>query len=521
MTPRVSLKTVKEELKIARYPTSLSITCLIIQDSNSLQARVHWAKMTYRISWFKPGFQTHFGYDQGVFGGLISNPSFLDVVGHPSSAFLGFIVSSYNLGCFSGCGLNFMIGSRWGRKHALWLALFLVITGAVLQCSAYSVPQLITGRIVAGLDADGLNSQAELCKPHVRGRLVTTEVSFACLGVAFAYFFAYGINFAGGEIAWRLPIAIQIIPAIIISIVLFGLPETPRWLMEQGRIDEAVAVMCHVYGVDSDDDKIQEEKAAIIHALEIENADPFRWTNVFKKDRLHTGRRVILAILALSSNQLAGINVIVVYIAAVLETNVGLSRDQALIGGGGINFAFVIGSLVPALGIDRIGRRKPMVIGAIGMALSLLAISVLLSYKGTDKEKATADAAIGFFVLYQLFFGASLNGVPWCYGAEILPLKARVKGISLAVLANWVWVFIIVEVTPILIDRLQWRMYLIFMTTNILMALMIYFLFPETSRLSLEEIDMIFVADDDPLSLPQGVSEKSSQSKPGDERVPV
>ncbi|KAI0552684.1 putative Myo-inositol transporter 1 [Xylaria curta] len=495
--------------------------------------------MTYRVSWFKPGFQTRlaitcnclqafflFGYDQGVFGGLISNPSFLDVVGHPSLPFLGFIVSSYNLGCFSGCGLNFMIGSRWGRRHALWLALLLVITGAVLQSSAYSVPQLITGRIVTGLGV-GIDTstiptyQAELCKPHVRGRLVTTEVSFACLGVAFAYFFAYGINFAGGEIAWRLPIAIQIVPAIVISIVLFGLPETPRWLMEQGRINEAVAVMCHVYGVDSDDYQIQEEKAAIIHALEIENADPFRWTNVFKKDRLHTGRRVILAILALSANQLAGINVIVVYIATVLETNIGLSRDQALIGGGGINFAFVIGSLVPAFGIDRIGRRKPMVIGAIGMALSLLAISVLLSYKGTDKEKPTANAAIGFFVLYQLSFGASLNGVPWCYGAEILPLKARVKGTSLAVLANWVWVFIIVEVTPILIDRLQWRMYLIFMTTNILMALMIYFLFPETSRLSLEEIDMIFVIDDDPLSLPQDVSEKSSQSKAGDERVLV
>ncbi|KAI0860278.1 sugar transporter [Xylaria cubensis] len=486
MTLRVSLKTVKEEPKIARLsfcrPTRNQFPRIILI----------LLKMT------------SFGYDQGVFGGLISNPSFLDVVGHPSSAFLGFIVSSYNLGCFSGCGLNFMIGSRWGRKHALWLALFLVIIGAVLQSSAYSVRYIAHCREKSvGIDTSTIPMyQAELCKPHVRGRLVTTEVSFACLGVAFAYFFAYGINFAGGEIAWRLPIAIQIIPAIIISIVLFGLPETPRWLMEQGRIDEAVAVMCHVYGVDSDDDKIQEEKAAVIRALEIENADPFRWTNVFKKDRLHTGRRVILAILALSANQrmtsqLAGINVIVVYIATVLETNVGLSRDQALIGGGGINFAFVIGSLVPALGIDRIGRRRPMIIGAIGMALSLLAISVLLSYKDTDKEKATANAAIGFFVLYQLFFGASLNGVPWCYGAEILPLKARVKGISLAVLANWVWVFTIVEVTPILIDRLQWRM------------------------LSLEEIDMIFVTDDDPLSLPQGVSEKSSQSKAGDERALV
>ncbi|KAJ9143785.1 General substrate transporter [Pleurostoma richardsiae] len=487
--------------------------------------------MAYRHTWFKPGFQTQlaitanclhafllFGYDQGVFGGLITNPDFLDVVKHPSTAFLGFIVSSYNLGCLFGCILNFFIGGKLGRRLALWLAMFLISAGAVLQTASYGVPQLIIGLIVTGLGV-GIDTstvpmyQAELCKSHVRGRLVTTEVLFTALGIAIAYFFAFGMSFVGGAIAWRLPIAVQIVPAMVISVVLFGLPETPRWLIERGRTDEAVRVMCQVYGATPDDEYVQNEKAAIIETLEIENQDPFRWTNVFKKDRVQTGWRALLAIAALSANQWAGINVVVFYIATVLEDNVGLARNTALVAGGCINLAFAVGSLVPGLFLDRIGRRKPMMIGAVGMGFTLMIISILLSFKGTDKERVTSKACIAFFVIYMLFFGASLNAIPWCYAPEILPLKARARGTSLAVMVNWVWVFTIVMVTPTMIANITWKAWLVFMSCNFAIAPMVYFWFPETSRLSLEEIDHIFIKEDDNLVEGEAATETSdSQS---------
>ncbi|THY41170.1 putative Myo-inositol transporter 1, partial [Aureobasidium pullulans] len=312
--------------------------------------------------------------------------------------------------------------------------MLLISAGAVLQAASFGTPQMILGRIVTGLGV-GIDTstvpmyQAELCKSHVRGRLVTTEVLFTALGIAVAYFFAFGMNFVGGAVAWRLPIAAQILPAVIISIVLFGLPETPRWLIERGRIEEATQVMCQVYGTGPEDEYIVAEKAAIIEALEIENANPFRWTHVLRKDRVQTGWRVWLAVLALTFNQWSGINVIVFYIGTVLEVNVGLPRSTALVAGGCMNLAFAVGSLVPAVYLDRIGRRNPMIYGTIGLGLCLMVISILLSYQGTSSEAVTSKVSIAFFALvsrllrdmtqskadplfqYMLIYGTSLNAI--------------------------------------------------------------------------------------------------------------
>jgi len=103
----------------------------------------------------------------------------------------------------------------------------------------------------------------------------------------------------------------------------------------------------------------------------------------------------------------SGINVIVFYISPVLEGSVGLSRNTAIIAGGCINLAFAMGSLIPALGADRLGRRKPMMVGSAGMGLSMMCVAILLSFNGTDKERITANASIAFFVTVSCYSEAS------------------------------------------------------------------------------------------------------------------
>jgi hypothetical protein len=111
------------------------------------------------------------------------------------------------------------------------------------------------------------------------------------------------MSFVAGPIAWRLPIACQILPAIVVSVILFGLPESPRYLIQKGLNDEAVAVMCQVYNVQPNDEYVMNEKAAIIHALAVENENPFQWSKIYKKDKVQTGWRLFLACLVLFMNQ--------------------------------------------------------------------------------------------------------------------------------------------------------------------------------------------------------------------------
>lgn len=115
------------------------------------------------FTWFSPGRSTRtaiaitcgqafflFGYDQGVFGGLITNSNFLDTIGHPAPGLLGIIVSIYNLGCLFGCVLNFIWGERLGRRMAIMSAMVFIAVGAVIQASSYGVPQLMFGRFITG-----------------------------------------------------------------------------------------------------------------------------------------------------------------------------------------------------------------------------------------------------------------------------------------------------------------------------------------------------------------------------------
>ena len=139
-------------------------------------------------------------------------------------------------------------------------------------------------------------------------------------------------------------------------------------------------------------------------------------------------------------NQMGGINLVVYFVPTVLEDNVGLTRNLALILGGCIQIMFVVGSFFPALFVDRVGRRKPMMWGSTGLGICMMMVAILLSFRGTGKEHATSSASVAFFFLYMLIFGASVNCIPWCYVPEILPLHARAKGTAVGISSNWIWV---------------------------------------------------------------------------------
>lgn len=447
-----------------------------------------------------------FGYDQGVFSGIVGNEDFRNTFGYPGSAEEGIIVSIYNLGAFSGCIVNFFIGEKMGRRLCMWVAMGFIIVGAVLQTTSYSVPQVLVARYVTGIGTGIETStvpmyQSELCDADKRGRLVSSEPLFVGVGIVIAYFFDYGMSFVGGQAAWRVPIACQIIFAIVVIILVFGLPESPRWLYARNRNEEALQVMCDVWDSGPDGEKVQKMQSDILGALELERKHgEYKWRQIFKRDEVQTGRRVLLAYGMQFMNQMGGINLVVYYVPSALENNVGLTRNLSLLIGGAVQCMFFVGSLVPTFFLDQMGRRRPMMWGSLGLALSMMMISILLSFQKPPEERTdlsvkTAQASVTFFFTYMLTFGATANCIPWVYVPEILPLHARAKGTAIGISSNWLWNFFVVMVTPTLLNSLAWKGYLIFMALNFSFIPLVYFFYPETSNLTLEEIDFLFTTD--------------------------
>ncbi|KAH7244805.1 general substrate transporter [Fusarium solani] len=441
-----------------------------------------------------------YGYDQGVFGGILENEDWLRQFNHPGDTLTGFITSSYNLGCLVGCFANFFVGEKLGRRRTIWLAMGWIIVGAALQTTAFTRGHLIVGRIVTGVGT-GLKTstvpmyQSELCEGTKRGRLVSAEVMFVGIGIAFAYWWDFAFSYVGGAFAWRWPLAFQAVFALWVIVVVFGIPESPRWLLNHGNREEAIDVLSAVYEKPVDHPDILREVNAIEAALsmEAEAEGSASWASTFRNDKVSTRYRVFLAWFVQFMNQMGGINLVVYFILTVLTDNVGLEHRLAQIIAGCIQLMFPIGSLLPSLALDRMGRRSTMMWGSAGLCVSMLMVSALLSQADdTARGKAFASGSIAFFFTYMLVFGASMNCVPWVYVPEILPLHARTRGTAIGVSSNWLWNFTVVMITPIIINRLKWKAYLIFMATNLVFIPIIYFFYPETSNLALEEVDYIF-----------------------------
>lgn len=190
----------------------------------------------------------------------------------------------------------------------------------MLQTTAYSVPHIskfrfefshlsvkadgilpVIARFITGIGTGIETStvpmyQSELCEASKRGRLVSSEPLFVGVGIVIAYWFDYGMSFSSGSIAWRLPIACQIIFAVLVIAMVFGLPESPRYLYKHGRSEEALAILCDVYDGTPQDPKIEKENREILQALSVEQeTGEYRWSQLLKRDKVQTGRRVLLA----------------------------------------------------------------------------------------------------------------------------------------------------------------------------------------------------------------------------------
>ncbi|KAM5369061.1 hypothetical protein ACJZ2D_009156 [Fusarium nematophilum] len=366
-----------------------------------------------------------FGYDQGVLGGLVAQPSFLDAIDNPSPSFLGLIVALYNVGCLIGCIITALIGNRWGRRKIIIWGCAIMIVGGIIQSATYGAVQLIVGRLISGV-GNGMNTSivpvyvSECSHARNRGRSVATQLSIVI-------------------VVWRFPIAFQNVFAIVTLMTLPFLPETPRWLYSHDFKDEAIDVLSRLYDLPPSDPSIQSVVDEIETALRLEHASTkFSLSDIVNdKTPVKNTRRLLLCFLIQFWQQFTGINVIAFYVTIVLETNVGLSKDTSSLVAGFIQIAFWFGTFPPMYLLDRVGRRPMLLLGSVALLTSMAVFTAGIAVDSSS----TSAMALAFLFIYEISFGMSWNSIPWLYAPEITPLELRHVGASIAAFSEWLWTF--------------------------------------------------------------------------------
>ncbi|KAL7918061.1 general substrate transporter [Trichoderma austrokoningii] len=435
-----------------------------------------------------------FGYDNGVIGGLLTAPDFESTF-NLDPTLQGVVTSLFELGCFFGSLATAAAGGRFGRRTLAHFGTLAIAIGSLLQASSFSVGQLMVGRIVAGIGLGLISSnvaiwQSETAPARVRGTLVACSLSFLIVGQLLANLIDYGMNSYTGPVTWRFPIAFQSTLALLMSALLFFMPESPRYLIMKDRIEETVTVLQALKDTE-DRESVAAEIAEIKEALLLELNSQKSWTDLFRADKVKSRRRVIIACVVNLMQDLSGSTPIAYYTTFIFQTSVGFSRHLSLLMSIFLQLWFLLASTLTWWLIERVGRRRLFMLSACCMGMVMAIVAAMLAVN----TRTSGIVAVVMIFAYQAFFTWGFMGGVWVYGPEILPLEYRSKGMGLATATLWLFSFVMVEIVPSTIANIGWRTYIIFAVFNFSFIPIIYLFFPETKGLSLELVDLAFMDD--------------------------
>ncbi|OMJ09296.1 High-affinity glucose transporter [Smittium culicis] len=449
-----------------------------------------------------------FGYDIGVMANVLEMDYFKAFFNDPSSTQQGVIVSFLTLGCFLGSLVAGQITDIFSRKRSILFASLVFVLGSIIQGASRNYGMLVAGRFINGL-AVGILSQAvptyqsEVSAPQVRGRLISLQQWAITWGIAIAFWIGVGLNNVKSDQSWRVTLYLQAVPSAILFLGMFFMPFSPRWLASKDRYDEALVVLARLRsGGDTNNPEVIEELESIKEGIRIDRESAKRGYSDLLKYPIK--RRTGLGVLTQVLQQLTGINVIMYYAPRIFE-QAGIGGGDAKLIATGINGLVNVVATVPAiLFVDRWGRRKTLIMGAIGTGTAYLILALSLAIGGKVvrdadgkktvdvKNKGASYTAIVMVYVFVASFAISWGPIGWIYPAEIFPMDIRAKATSVTTAANWLLNFVVGLAAPALIASITWGLYLIFTAFMYLAVVLVYFFYPETKGRTLEQMEIVF-----------------------------
>lgn len=347
------------------------------------------------------------------------------------------VVSLLTAGCFFGSIFAAYINDRLGRRYSLMIFSLVFLLGAAIQVGAHhEIGMIYGGRVVAGLGVGGMSSitpvfVSENCPPRQRGRIAGLFQEFLVIGSTFAYWLGYGVSLhvPQGTTQWRIPVAIQLIPGGLLFIGLFFLKESARWLMKQGRREEATHSLAYIRNEPEDSDAVQKEIAEICAAIEEETAatEGVTWKECLQKSNRY---RFFLAFTIMFWQQFSGTNSIGYYAPQIFQS-VGVSDSNASLFATGIygTVKVVATGIFLLIGIDRWGRKRSLMGGAAWMASMMFIIGAVLATHPPDPNVKTVSRAstamVAMIYLYVIGYSFSWGPTPWVYLSEVRAVSRK------------------------------------------------------------------------------------------------
>ncbi|MEB6169928.1 sugar porter family MFS transporter [Staphylococcus pseudoxylosus] len=416
-----------------------------------------------------------YGYDMGVISGALL--FIRDDI--PLNSFTeGLVVSSMLVGAIFGSGASGPMSDRLGRRRVVFIIAIIYIVGALILALAPSMPILVLGRLVIGLAVGGSTAivpvyLSEMAPTEQRGSLSSLNQLMITIGILSSYLINYAFTPIEG---WRWMLGLAIVPSVILLIGVAFMPESPRWLLEH-RSEKAARDVMKLTFKDSEIDK------EIADMKEINSISENTW-NVLKSPWLRP-TLIIGSIFALLQ-QIIGINAIIYY-APTIFNKAGLGNATSILGTVGIGTVNVLITIVAIMIIDKIDRKRLLVIGNIGMVASLLIMAILIWTIGIQ---SSAWIIVACLTLFIIFFGFTWGPVLWVMLPELFPMRARGAATGVAALVLSIGSLLVAQFFPILTEVLSVeQVFLIFAAIGICALIFVIKYLPETRGRSLEEIE--------------------------------
>ncbi|KAL2060309.1 hypothetical protein VTL71DRAFT_9704 [Oculimacula yallundae] len=513
-----------------------------------------------------------FGYDQGVVSGVLTMESFGAAFPRvfADSGFKGWFVSVLLLAnmdavkaAWFGSLMNGPIADKYGRKVDMMLAVAIFTIGSAIQAGAINIAMLFIGRSVAGLSVGMLTMViplyiSEVSLPNIRGGLVVLQQLAITVGILASFWIDYGTHYIGGvrcapnipytggsandrtfdpyvdvgpngctgqsDASWRIPLALQIIPALILGFGMIFYPDSPRWLVVKERDEEAFQTLSKLRRLAPDHPEIVAEVLDIKAAIMLENSYVQENYAGLSGVKLHAAqymslltnksrfRRLAIGCSIMFFQQFMGCNAMIYY-APTMFKSLGLNGNTvddplssetfttndwalqtSLLATGVYGIVNCLSTIPAVLLIDRLGRRPLLMCGAAGTCISLVIVGAIIGAYGDElaDNKVAGWAGVAFIYIYDVNFSYSFAPIGWVLPSEIFTIAIRSKAISITTSTTWMCNFIIGLVTPDMLEKITWGTYIFFAAFCLLAFAFTYFFVPETCGKTLEDMDLVF-----------------------------